>query len=619
MRLLGGLAAMVCGFLLTAVATGHGDDLTLRLPGRQRRARMSRRVWLRQAGAPVSPAGFWAVSALVGLVVELIYLAIVGSAFVGLVPALAAGAGPRLFWGRRRAARLAKVVESWPDGIRNLLSHVATQGSMHAGLQELARTGPEPLRETFSRYDELTRLSDPVTALETIREELADPTSDGIIEMLIVGIDQGQALTLTILHDQAEQVTEDLRVSAEIRSVQHEPRLVARVAFLMPYGALAMLCASVPSYRGFYSSRAGAVATLIAGACSLLGLLIVRRLAQETAEPRVLGGAEIAAPLLVPSFSAIAMMVRPQAVPWGACAGVAVGALVYAASRPWRRLGPRTSPYTVGVRSRLGGQRDQMLALVAPQPTAAGTIRGVLGPIVTTLSRRFMAVFGYRSYEDLRLALVRAGIHDVTPRSYAYQQLTYGAIGIAVGFALGLTQGGQAAVLLAAGGGFVGSTRKYNELEKRTKKRAERIRLELLLVSRVMAVYARATPNLQAVVARVVQRMRGEVAGELAGVLASIQSGTAPEAAFAAAADLTPEPGAARLYQTLAVAITAGGDIAEALLHQAVDLRDRWRDERKAAADRRTVIMVASNASLLVIPMLILVGAAIFYEVIGSV
>lgn len=622
MIFLGGLSAGLTVFIMVAIATGNGDNLSLRLPGRPRAAKLSRTVWLRQAGAPVSPVGFWLVSAAVAMVVELAFLSMVGSVVVGLVPALTAGVGPRLFWGRERTKRLAEVVEAWPDGIRNLLSLIVPQGSMHGAIVELARTGPVPLRGALAHYAELTRMSSSTAALETIREELSDPTSDGVIEMLIVGIDQGTEVTLRILADYATQITEDLKTRMEIAAEQREPRTVARLAFAMPYAALALLCATVPSYKEFYSTRPGAVTSLLAGACSLLGLVIVRKLAQERAEPRVLGGtwslAATAAALPAPAFGVLAFAVDPRVIPGGVCAGVAAGALVYALWRPWGRLGPRTRPYTVGIASRSGSPRAQMLALVAPPATAAGTVRSVLGPMVDVVSRRFLALFGYRSDDDLRLALDRAGVR-ISPSAYRHQQLGYTVIGAVVGFAFGLASGGMAAVLFAAGGGFIGATRKHSEMERLTTRRAERMRLELLMVSRVMAVYSRTDDNLQAVVRRVVRRTQGEVAGELARVLDMIRKGTPPQVAFTIAAETTPEPAAARLYQTLALAVTAGGDITKALLAQAGDLRDRWRDERKAVANKRTIGMVASNASLLVLPMLILVGSAVFFDVLGSV
>lgn len=310
---------------------------------------------------------------------------------------------------------------------------------------------------------------------------------------------------------------------------------------------------------------------------------------------------------------------NPQALPGALCAALAVGLLAYTVMRPWRRLGPRVDAYTVAVRSRMAGPRAQLLTLAPPPSTAAGVLGGVFGPIVATLAQRMSTLLGHRDEAAVALALDRAGVRGVSPRTYAYQQLMYAALGLAAGVGIGFVRGPRIGVFTAVGGCAVGAMRKRSELDRLTRRRQERMRAELVAVCHLLAIRARATPNIQQVVAIVCERGQGEVVGELRRVLAAIETGTSPEAALDAMADVTPEPAAGGLYRALSLAVRSGGDLAETLIAQARDLRNRTRDGRKLRAAKRAQLITVSNASLMVLPLLVLIAAGIPYMFLGTV
>lgn len=308
---------------------------------------------------------------------------------------------------------------------------------------------------------------------------------------------------------------------------------------------------------------------------------------------------------------------NPATIPWALCAGIAGATFVYAIGRPWRRLGPRVNAYTVPVRTRLGAPRAEMLALVEPRGDASA-VAVVLGPMVTAASTRLSRLFGHRDEAALALALDRAGVRGVSPGAYGRQQLLYGILGLAGGFALGLTRGGRQAVVMAVVFGFFGATWKRNELTRRTEKRTARIRAELVPVCQMLSVFSRALPNLQDSVLAVCREGRGEVVGELRRILYLISSGSDPAAAFRRLGDLTPEPAASRLYHRLALALESGGDITGALLAQATDLNHQFRDERKARATRRLQGMIVINSTFMILPLFILMAAAFPSMVTGA-
>jgi len=144
------------------------------------------------------------------------------------------------------------------------------------------------MRSAFARYGDLARLSNGRHALETIRDELGDPTSDRVLEMLIVAHDCGQSVAMGILRGQANEISLDSKAAAEARTARLEPVLTARIAFVIPFLTLLMMCWQVPEFARFYRGAGGFIVVTVGGALSSLGLVVARRLARDIPEPRVL-------------------------------------------------------------------------------------------------------------------------------------------------------------------------------------------------------------------------------------------------------------------------------------------------------------------------------------------
>jgi tight adherence protein B len=203
-------------------------------PVRVRRARSPRpsvtasQSWLVQAGASITPAQFWAASIGSGLAAFAGGVLVTGAPVVALVPALAVAALPRAWFARRRAVRLRALHAAWPDAVRDLVASIAAGRSLAAGIGELAVTGPEPLRDAFARFPATVRLLGVVPALELVKESLADPTSDRVIEVLILASERGGRIVQDILDDLVVTTTKDLKVLDEIDSDALEMRINAR-------------------------------------------------------------------------------------------------------------------------------------------------------------------------------------------------------------------------------------------------------------------------------------------------------------------------------------------------------------------------------------------------------
>src|SRR5581483_1750392 len=129
---------------------------------------------------------------------------------------------------RRRAARRQAVLAAWPDTLRELAAGVGAGRSLTQALRDLAVTAPEPLREAFAQFESLDRALGTAAALEVVRGDLAEPTSDRIVEVLLLALERGGPIVARILDDLVVATSKDLKVLDEIESDGLEMKLNAR-------------------------------------------------------------------------------------------------------------------------------------------------------------------------------------------------------------------------------------------------------------------------------------------------------------------------------------------------------------------------------------------------------
>lgn len=252
-----------------------------------RRAR--NRLWLQQAGAGLTPARFWAGSAAAGFFSLLVLVALTGSVFVALVPSIAVALFPRGFFARRRRLRMREVQTAWPDGLRDVLASISAGRSLTQAVNSLAATGPPALREAFARFPELARVLGTGPALELVKEELADPTSDRVIEVLLLAHERGGPIVRDILEDLVDATTRDLKLLDALETEGLEMRINARAVVVLPWFVLVALTARAGPFRDFYRSRGG-FATLVVAAClTAVGMFLLSRLGRDEDEERVFG------------------------------------------------------------------------------------------------------------------------------------------------------------------------------------------------------------------------------------------------------------------------------------------------------------------------------------------
>ena len=234
--------------------------------------------------APTTVAAAVGVFLAVTLVVGLLTRSVIIAFAVGIL----AGAIPLIIEARQQARQRTERIEAWPEAIRQLISSLRAPMSVHASLQDLARTGPSALRPAFETYTVLSRRLDSQQALEMVRRDLADPVSDRIIEVLILSLEQGAAVTLEVLDELATSVTEDLRLNETIRTMMLDVRIDAAAIGIIPFALLLATVIGIDEWRSFYSTAGGQILILLALMWSAFGVSTILFVIRVRPEPRIL-------------------------------------------------------------------------------------------------------------------------------------------------------------------------------------------------------------------------------------------------------------------------------------------------------------------------------------------
>jgi tight adherence protein B len=288
MRLLAAVMTALFVYLAVGYLTGNAPNLDTRT--RSKPQMSHRQLWLIQAGSDLTPRQFWAGSVLSGIAGLLVLGAVAGTWWVALVPSVAIAFLPYSHFSRQRVQRLAEVQKAWPDGLREVLAHVNSGATLAAAIEALAVRGPEALQRAFGRFPGQAKMFGVVAALEIVKEELADPSSDKVVEVLILAHQFGGDGLKVVLRDLIETMTADQLTAEQIRTAGFEQRLEGVVVALAPWVMLVYLATVPAAYRDFYRSSTGRFVVIVAGIWASFGWVLMRIIARPAQEIRVFGG-----------------------------------------------------------------------------------------------------------------------------------------------------------------------------------------------------------------------------------------------------------------------------------------------------------------------------------------
>ena len=236
----------------------------------------------------LSVSGLLMISLTAGLAVFVILAGISQSVVVAAVFSTMAMAAPFLVvHGRAVQARTA-LREVWPDVVDNLASSVRAGLALPQALAQLADQGPAQLRpqfEVFARdYEATGRFGQ---CLDQLKDALADPVGDRIIEALRVARDVGGTDLGRLLRTLSVFLREDARIRGELQARQSWTVNGARLAVSSPWLLLLFLSLR-PQAVAAYDTPAGLLILSIGAGLCVVAYQIMLRIAVLPSEPRVL-------------------------------------------------------------------------------------------------------------------------------------------------------------------------------------------------------------------------------------------------------------------------------------------------------------------------------------------
>jgi tight adherence protein B len=260
------------------------------VPHAPRRERASSlRVLLARAGlSDVSPAGLVTVSVACGLVafvaVQVLSRTVpVALAFGGIGCYL-----PFAVLRGRARRRQREFAEVWPEAVDNLASGIRAGLALPEALAGLAVRGPEPLRSAFAAfaldYQASGRFAD---SLDRLKERLADPVGDRVVEALRVAREVGGGDLGRLLRSLSSFLREDARTRSELESRQAWTVNGARLAVSAPWLVL-LLMSFQHDVISRYATGAGVLVLVFGAAMCASAYWLMMRIGRLPTERRIL-------------------------------------------------------------------------------------------------------------------------------------------------------------------------------------------------------------------------------------------------------------------------------------------------------------------------------------------
>jgi tight adherence protein B len=257
--------------------------------GRPQRVGLGTRELLAQAGLPgVRPGGLVGACVVCGACTAVAALAVSQAISVAVAFGLLAAWGPVALVRHRRRRRRAELRELWPDVVDNLASAVRAGLSLPEAVTQLGTRGPEVLRTHFVAFGEDYRATGRfVASLDRLKESLADPVADRIVEALRLAHEVGGTDLGRLLRTLSTFLREDVRTRAELETRQGWTVNAARLAVAAPWVVLAMLSFR-PEAVAAYDTTAGTLVLAGGAAVCFVAYRLMLRIARLPEEERVL-------------------------------------------------------------------------------------------------------------------------------------------------------------------------------------------------------------------------------------------------------------------------------------------------------------------------------------------
>ncbi|MBF4766459.1 type II secretion system F family protein [Nocardioides agariphilus] len=244
---------------------------------------------LGEAGmSQVSVPGLLAMCLALGTVAAAVIQLVSHTPPVALVFAAMAAYLPLAVVAARARRRRREFAEVWPEAVDNLASAVRAGLSLPDALAGLGVRGPAPLRPAFDAfaldYQVTGRFGD---CLDRLKDELADPVGDRVVEGLRIAREVGGGELGRLLRNLSAYLRDDARTRSEMESRQAWTVNGARLAVAAPWLVLLIMSFQSDVIRR-YASPAGVVILWLGAVLCVVAYWSMMRIGRLPVERRIL-------------------------------------------------------------------------------------------------------------------------------------------------------------------------------------------------------------------------------------------------------------------------------------------------------------------------------------------
>jgi tight adherence protein B len=188
----------------------------------------------------------------------------------------------------RATKRTAVMRQLWPDVVDHLRSAIRAGLSLPEAIIQLGENGPEELRHVFRDFGADYRAGGQFDgSLNKLKDRLADPVADRIVEALRLTREVGGSDLGKLLGTLAEFLREDARTRSELEARQSWTVNAARLAVAAPWIVM-LLLATRPEAVQAYNTPMGAGVLLGGLVVSLICYSVMLRIGALPPDERVL-------------------------------------------------------------------------------------------------------------------------------------------------------------------------------------------------------------------------------------------------------------------------------------------------------------------------------------------
>jgi tight adherence protein B len=258
-------------------------------PHEAARARRTTELLARAGLGQVSVTGFVLLCLACGAVTALLMQVVSGTPPVALAFGVMGGYLPVAVVAGRARRRQRELAEVWPEAVDNLTSAVRAGMSLPEALAGLGVRGPAPLRPAFDQfaldYQVTGRFGE---SLARLKDRLADPVGDRVVEGLRVAREVGGGELGRLLRNLSTYLREDLRTRSEMEARQAWTVNGARLAVASPWLVLLLMSFQHDVIRR-YASPVGVAVLVVGAALCLVAYRLMMRIGRLPVERRILG------------------------------------------------------------------------------------------------------------------------------------------------------------------------------------------------------------------------------------------------------------------------------------------------------------------------------------------